>query len=214
MKKEISRFFQKYPVASIIISTIVFAILQVSFSFCSKINCPAFSDTNFDEWFPYKKGQQLIFKAGALNADTITIGEVNRSAAFTQGGSFGGSSACNSYVFINSAENISGQQYKMSVSGDIYQADKNFRLKLYDFILSDMATSDSGFVVNNFTTNNYIFEHLRNSPFNGKIYTKLEVISNDTTLVKTNGIYKIWLASKIGIVAYEEYPSRIRWIKQ
>jgi hypothetical protein len=45
-------------------------------------------------------------------------------------------------------------------------------------------------------------------------YTNVQVITRDTATDHTKNIYKILLAEKIGILAFEEYPSRELWIKQ
>ena len=212
-----SRYFQHHPVISSIAVTILFGFLQVTFSYCSKVNCPAFADAKFDEWFPYKTDQRIIFSNGLLEKDTITIATVFKSPASTSSGGYGSSPYCSASANINSKETLNGQQYKFSLYGDVYESGKNFQLSLYDFSLYNMQPSDSGLVVNSANNGNnsgFAFEYLLNTNFNNKIYSKLEIITADTNQVKSNRIYKIWLASKEGVIAYEEYPSKNRWIKQ
>ena len=217
MQKRITRYFQKHPVVSSFFVVILFGSLQISFSYCSKVNCPAFTDSNFDDWFPYKTDQKIIFRNSLQEKDTITIGAVFRSPASSRSGSFSGGTACAAIVSIHSVESYNGQQNKFNITGDVYDYAKNFQLFLQNFYLYNMTTSDSGLVVNsadNPSNKDFTFEYLRNTNFSNKVYSKLEIITSDTNLVKSNRIYKIWLASKEGIIAYEEYPSRTRWIKQ
>lgn len=217
MKKRVTRYFQHHPVISSIAAAFIFGFLQLSFSYCSKVNCPAFADTKFDEWFPYKTDQRIIFSNGLLEKDTITIATVFKSPASTSSGGYGSSSYCSASVNINSKETLNGQQYKFSLYGDVFESGKNFQLSIYDFRIYNLQPSDSGLVVNSANNGNnsgFAFEYLLNTNFNNKVYSKLEIITADTNQVKSNRIYKIWLASKEGVIAYEEYPSKNRWIKQ
>jgi hypothetical protein len=49
---------------------------------------------------------------------------------------------------------------------------------------------------------------------NGTTYANVQVITRDTAIDQTKNIYKILLAEKIGILCFEEYPSRELWVKQ
>ena len=211
MKKTIHTFFNKHPKLSVIAIALIFGVAQVAFSFCSDTICPAFNDKNFDQWFPYKKGQQFIFSNG-IQKDTITIAEVTRSEESRRSGGFG-SPACSPYVIVNSVETGPVNYYKLALWGN----DNYYRINVYDFSIDYLNSSDSGLIAAASPAgyNAHLrFEYPRNSSFNGVLYQKLEIISRDTTSIKSAGIYKIWLAPNKGVIAYEEYPGLVQWIKQ
>jgi len=211
MKKTLSTFFNKYPKLSVIAFALIFGFIQVAFSFCSEIICPAFNDENFDQWFPYKTGQVHIFSNG-IQKDTITIADVTRSEETRRRGGYG-SQSCGAYVSVNSSETGTTNYYKFSIGGN----NEYYRIGLHDFSIAYLNSSDSGLITSPSPPGynaQFKFEYPRNSYFNSMFYEKLEIISRDTMSIKSAGVYKIWLAANKGIIAYEEYPGLTRWIKQ
>jgi hypothetical protein len=214
MKISLTRFFRKYPLISTMAVAVLFIFAQAVFSYCTKI-CPAFNDRYFDEWFPYKKGQQLVFSYGS-SADTITIADVSKSSEKKVSVGYG-SRPCLMEVSIRSAEKSNNLNPDFVLQGYI-DNEKNYSLHLKSLKLDGFISGDSGLVLPpgryNPDGNKYLFEHQRNQIFNGMLYRKIEIITIDTGIAKTEGIYKLWIAARYGIIGYEEYPSLKRWAKQ
>src|SRR4051812_34252786 len=40
---------------------------------CKKVTCPAYTNANFDQWFPYTASQQVIYMDSSLKQDNDTI---------------------------------------------------------------------------------------------------------------------------------------------
>jgi hypothetical protein len=93
---------------------------------------------------------------------------------------------------------------------------RGLRINLDTTILWAAAVRDTG-IVGLQQDDRAKFNNSRFYPtfaLNGMTYTNVQVITRDTATDHTKNIYKILLAEKIGILAFEEYPSRELWIKQ
>ncbi len=215
MKAPLNRLFRKHPVMVTMAIAALFIAAQAIFSYCTKI-CPAFNDRYFDEWFPYKKGQLLVFSNSPSVTDTITIAEVSKSSEKKVSTGYG-NRPCRMEVAVSSAETEPGLQKKFYLNG-LIDNEKNYSLHLKSLKLDGFMSGDSGLVLSpgryNPDGNKYLFEHQRNQIFNGVLYRKIEIITIDTGIAKTEGIYKLWIAARYGIIGYEEYPSLKRWAKQ
>src|SRR5690348_11638847 len=51
---------------------------------CKKVTCPAYTNANFDQWFPYTINQQIIYMDSAQqrNNDTVVITDLTATQAY------------------------------------------------------------------------------------------------------------------------------------
>lgn len=56
-------------------------------------------------------------------------------------------------------------------------------------------------------------QYFDNITLNGTSYSNVQMITRDTITDKGADIYKVFIAKKIGLLAYEEFPSLALWIK-
>src|SRR5947208_17180817 len=85
MQQAIRSFFKKHLALNIFGLAVLFILIDGLYSFCSKpkmVNCPAFDDTNFDNWFPYQPSQKLYFTSSQNKHDTVTIGGITKSPSY------------------------------------------------------------------------------------------------------------------------------------
>ena len=212
MKEKISAFFTSHPKLSIACTCIVFIGIQSFFSFCTKVKCPGFASQHFDAWFPYKQGQILIFESPQIKNDTITIGRITKDPPYTatRGWGFSGCSATgtiysNEMTAFSSLLYVSASTHEKGVVGNITVIVKGFQA-------GGRALGDSGIVV--------AFPQMIQSTYfssyslGSKTFSKVQQLTRDTAVIKTIGVYRVWLAKDIGLIGYEEYPSKNLYIKQ
>lgn len=209
MRKRLSAFFARHPAATYAGLIALFVGIELLFSFCSKKSCPAFSDDNFDTWFPYTKGQRLFFRSSMNHSDTITIWEIVRSEGYETGG-FESRASCDMNASID-AQLSNNFLSKLSV--DFWKADTNTRLSLsvYDFRLPYAHLQTQSMTI---TAPGYSSQYSPSAVLGGVTFAGVVEIQRDTTNSKQQGIYKIWLSRQNGLVAYEHYPTREQWVKQ
>jgi len=199
----------------------VLLILVNFFSSCEEcsdkpVTCSAYQEKGFSAWFPYSANNRLIFSSTSGN-DTFTIKSVYTSNSYEDRVS-ARSPFCNAEKTINSVETINFGADKLNILNaqynDAYAATQSTeRLNIYikNGGFTGSSVSDTGIVKNNATQNSQFFSSLS---IGGTSYTKVQLIVADTFTTKTSRPYKLWISRNIGIVAYEDYPSKTLWIKQ
>ena len=215
MHRKLNLFFEKKPFLSFILLACLLACLEGALSFCSKINCPAFSDANFDSWFPYQQGKTIYFRSNNNDIDSLYNLSVFKTAASTTSGGFGGGKcdaplATIQSVYVDSATlffTLSYNTFGGSGSNDI------LNLNVNQFPIRGINITDSGIVINP-TFNPVQSSFYSSLPIEGNNYNNVQVIQADTAGLAANSVYKIWLAKNIGLLAYQEYPSLTIWLKQ
>lgn len=207
------------------VPSFVLILVYAGCTLCStkKINCPAFEDPFFDQWFPYTQNALLRFK-GPNAADTLNffIQSIYESPGYesTQGGFNGGGGFClaskdmfgraasnmNEYISIRYDKDesySSGGQNSSRLSVDlignnwIARSLNNNSISAYEN--NEYNVVDSGYSVN--------FS-------NGVNYPVLATITNDTIVNKTSRFYRLFIAKGFGIIGFDEYPSNKRWVVQ
>jgi hypothetical protein len=177
---------------------------------CKKVPCAAFNDTSFDQWFPYKSDDQMIFQNNSVS-DTFSL-YVDRSAAYeTNQGCFGANGGCLAYCHMYSNELYSSYIRKMQFS--IYNSSpKNMSFDLYQFNCQASDITDTGLIVIDSFSRSHYYPSMN---VGGRTFSNVQLITRDTAASnKISGPYKIFLAKKVGIIAYEIYPDMTLWIKQ
>ncbi len=198
------------------------SLLLSSCTLCSrkKITCTAFEDSLFKQWFPYEKGQSLVFK-NLSTADTAgyTIATVNFSEAYeiSRGGIEGTYPTCESSAYItstnenNSPFGIIGTGYTISEDGN-----KTLELWFNNGGFKTGAIGESSFAALADESNHadavapvqhFLFD-------NGITYPQVVIITNDTVYNKSDRPYKLYVAKHAGIIGCEMYPSLQKWIIQ
>lgn len=200
---------------------ITYAIYNAGCTMCSskKVTCPAFNEPEFSKWFPYKLNDTLHF-INQTTSDTVTyaIGYYQLSETYeTQQGGYSGNVAnCGSHA------NIYGYA-KTSAIGQFvinYITDGNNSLKqLYVAVLNGLWNTGE-IVYNTFKpspVNNSPVSISQDSAYkfiNGVTYSNFITIANDTTGTKEDKPYKLYIAKNTGIVGFEMYPSKQKWVLQ
>jgi len=188
---------------------------------CKKVSCPAFSDVNFETWFPYQPSQQLVFK-NQSSFDTISLSGINKSEAYEANqGCYNGDNGCYQDLSFGSNEitgNNGNFMRKFSVSylsttafsSSAYQKTINLQLREFKFTANEI--SDMGFII---APGLYSASFSPSIILNGTSYINVQTIVKDTTAnVSLQQPYKVYLSRGVGLIAYETYPTRALWIKQ
>jgi hypothetical protein len=185
--------------------------------------CAAFSDTFFDMWFPYSLGKEVVFLSSTGSEKKLSIRQqyksVERSASAYEYDCdipspelslLPPSGQCPNALIESTppTDNTVGLRIAYSPSRE---------LMLYVDTTTLYATSlqDTG-IVNLEQIGSSRFNSSRFYPSyvsNGTTYNNVQVITRDTAVDHTKGIYKLVLAQKVGILEYEEYPSLL-WRKK
>lgn len=216
MRKSLTSFFARRTAWSYAGIIVLFIGVEALFSFCSKKkSCPAFQDPDFDYWFPYRQGEVVYFQSTGNDKDTLRIETVHRSEAYeTGGGWYGGS--CNSGASIYSQHTV-GQPPALQVQWSLFEGNPVSRTEvvLREFRLYGATLERQGITIENAPYNGiYTGTYLPTTTLDGRTFSRVLEIQRDTTASKEMGIYKIWLASGQGVVAYQHYPTNERWVKQ
>ncbi len=185
---------------------------------CKKVPCPGYKNQMFDQWFPYKTSDQLIFKDSLGSIDTIMINNVQFTDAYeAKKGCIGADNGCSIRKDIFSKE-VVNNNYSLKFSVEYGSnsdwggtvVDSGYSMQLYDFKLNAYSLKDTGFLVWPGQSSKFYTTIL----FNGQTYKNVQAIwNNDTTSLKT-GVYKIYIQKNSGLLAYEYYPSKIWWLRQ
>lgn len=213
MKHKLNAFFKSHPRFSFIGIALLFLFIEGLYSFCSKPksypthNCPAFTDANFDAWFPYGPGTKLFFASTLNKKDTINIIFVGKSIDEP----FAPAGACTSYIHINSEPDTTPTHNKLRLGLEKKEGSpSDLLIAFYDFQLTNARLLDNTIS----PTDTYKSKDLSTVSINGKTFANLTELMRDTTTGKTAGVYKIWVAKGSGIIGYERYPTLEQFAKQ
>ena len=193
----------------------LFILLQVVS--CSKsggtvfYDCPAFADPVYDQWFPYLQGQIIRFKnAGGLE-NSITIDRMDKTPDYKY---YDGGGSCAPKVTVRSSQgNSSSIPFQLEYGkGAIYNS---MYIELKTIVVNANGIKDTGLVITPSAFNRFNrTEFFSTYTLNGINYTNVQVITRDTFADKAVDIYKIIIAKKMGILAFEEFPSLGLWTKE
>jgi hypothetical protein len=187
-----------------------------------KVACNGFDDPFFSQWFPYSQYSRLLFK-NPVTQDTFsyTISNVYTSGAYeaTSGGFNNYTRSCNASKELRSDNNGTADGYV-----DIYYSINEFfdngpvqKSMSISFKNSSWNTGEIG--ASGFTSipdsSASIITSNTNVPFeNGFTYPLLLTLTNDTVVNKTSLVYRLFVAKNVGIVGFETYPSKQKWVIQ
>ncbi len=208
MLSRINLFFEKKPITSFVLLAVLLVSLQGISSFCSKKNCPAFSDKNFDAWFPYQNGQVVYYKTTDGDVDSLYIYSVTKSPVSSSGG-YGRACVVSASIQAENSDSLGANiflNYSLGSGGSNY-----LLFNANQLFFTGTNITDSGIVLN---SNNSVQSTFSSSLIlNSNIYPNVQVIMEDTTGVQP-GVFKIWLAKNTGLLAYQQYPSLKIFVKQ
>jgi hypothetical protein len=201
---------------AIFLSFIIFLFDHCSICSCKQVPCPAFSDNNFSQWFPYSNGDTVIFQSSS-EFDTIRFSGIEKSSSYDASrGCYNGSSGCTANCHIVSNEIFGSYNRKFQVSISIitpFGSTNPTRLvsfNLYGFSSQANNIADTGLVASSFPSKYFTTLNIGN-----KIYDNVQVIQQDTAgTTNYAGPYKIYLEKNQGMIAYENYPDLKLWIKR
>jgi len=164
----------------------------------------------FDLWFPYDSGQMDIFESPTGLKDTFAIGQVETSNAYdAKQGCYSSDNGCSAWKDISSFGKMDAR-YVSSADWNGKSLENHCSFQLYDFRAEGADISDTG-IVFLIPPANYQSHYFAELTLNGKSYNNFQVIKRDSSGLK-EGIYKVYIARGIGLVAYEYYPSEIVFI--
>ena len=199
---------------SIALLCLLFIFLQASFSFCSKKKCPAFSDKEFNAWFPYTQNETVYYKTINNDEDSINNFSVYKSSAAASSSGFNAPQCEISASVQGFPADSLGPYFKINyiISGTA-NVNNSLQLNLNQFLVFGISINDSGIVIDR-TMSQLQTSYFPGIVLDGKNFLNVQSIQMDTASLAAAGIYKIWIAKNNGLIGYEEYPSLIRWIKQ
>jgi hypothetical protein len=173
---------------------------------CTKTDCPAFADAGFDAWFPYQQDQTIYFTSDKNDKDTLLFNSVYRSGEHR---TYGGGGKCNAWAYYSSSYiHVSPKVY---LSINTFPGGNALSIKLNTFNLDQAGVAESGITA---THTGYSATALSNVAIKGKTFNTVSLLQRDTISNKDAGVYKVWVSKGVGIVAYEQYPSREQWVKE
>lgn len=209
---------------------ILFAFFSM-FSFyscttCSvkKVPCGAFDEPAFFKWFPYEESDTLVFKnTGKPENISYVINRKAISEAYeaTTGGFNNYTRACNSSAEISTFNNGNINEFLSvyySVSKEFDNGPVTKFLSVYfkgqywpagEINDNSIATSPGQLTdsIKLTTSSNIAFD-------NGVTYPYVVTVLKDTMTNKTERVYKLFIAKNSGIIGFEMFPSKEKWIIQ
>ncbi|HEY1165027.1 MAG TPA: hypothetical protein VGE90_07655 [Chitinophaga sp.] len=206
-------FMRNPSTASLRLLIPAFAVMQLFSSCDRKKICPAFSYGNYDAWFPYTEGQQLLFMNARQEKDSIIIFQNSRSTATEkEWGWWGSEPRCSMESEIKGGE---GYGY-LNIACDIREDYKDIRAGVGGFTVSGGSIGDTGLVRDTFAMRNSGYKSTYHSSLilNGKTFPSVQLFERDTVNIQTEGVWRMYLCKGNGIIAYETYPAHELWVKQ
>lgn len=180
------------------------------------VTCAAYEEKGFSTWFPYSVNTKIIFSSG-LGNDTFTIKSVYTSNSYKDRVS-ARNSYCEAEKSINSVETLNFGSAKLNIANfqhnDAYAAQassENLQILIKSSTFLGIGISDTGLIRYNSTQTSQFYSSL---VIGGNSYANIQMLVTDTVGLRSTRPYKIWISKNIGIVAYEEYPTKTLWIKQ
>jgi hypothetical protein len=185
---------------------------------CKKVTCPAFNDPMFDKWFAFPY-YQAIFSTNTNKTDTFVIAASSKSGSYQANqGCYNASSGCSASTTINLIPVTNNGFSKGSVSYNSQtpftssNTEKTIVFKLYNFMVTAKDIDAQGLVIN--PGSPLVTQHIDNIVLNGKNFSNVQMLRQDTSDKKYLGPYKVYIAQNMGLVAYETYPAIELWVKQ
>jgi len=185
---------------------------------CKKVPCPAFENTDFQNWFPYSSGQQLVFKYQSAS-DTIHLSEFEKNDAYEASqGCYHGDLGCMQNLNILSHEMTPNYIRKLHIGYGSQTpfgstaTKKSITLFVKGFNCSATDINNQGLVLE---PGVYSGAYSASLVINGVSYNSVQTIVRDTLRDNfTLQPYKVYLGKGTGLIAYEMFPSHELWIKQ
>ena len=204
----------KFLLLSIVILTAFCACEDCS---TKQVTCPAFSDTSFANWFPYVDKQKLIFSSGGVK-DTFTLTNSDFSKIY-QTTISGNNPGCNAYARLSFSptDSLGNSSFDIYANRQQDQYSNNKILSSQIFLKNRRFygnLTDSGMQPRVYEQNLYSSHFYSSYTIGTTTYQNLQEYYIDTTktVLKSNEIYKIWIAKGTGLAAYEEYHGKL-WVK-
>jgi hypothetical protein len=186
--------------------------------FCGKhggvefYDCPAFQDSFYEQWFPYVKSQAIRFRTSNGVENTILVDRVDKTPDYKWYTPGGGS--CNPKVTVRSSD-LNSTSIPFLLEYSTADQANGLYIGLKGIVIYARNLKDTGINKLTGTIQRFDrFQFLSSFNINGKTYQNVQIISRDTVLDKADDIYKVIIAKQVGILAFEEYPSRVLWVKE
>lgn len=211
---------------SFILIASFFAFCFYSCTLCSvkKVPCGAFNEPAFFKWFPYKKDDVLIFKnAGKPETFSYSIYRTDTSAAYeaTRGGYNNTTRGCSSSAEITTFNDGNLNEYLSMYYSVLKEFDNGLVTKYLSVYFKGQYWPAGEITENNIaapeglSTDSMQLSTAANLVFDdGKTYPYVVTMLKDTVVNKTERVYKLFIAKNSGIIGFEMYPSKQRWIIQ
>lgn len=188
-----------------------------------KVTCPAFDDPHFSAWFPYDDGTTLVFK-NIITADTFsyTISQKSLSESYeitTGGFRTSPDQQCIATAYLVSTGQSNTGSDALRIHYDVSKDAGIYRLELIFNNVSWRAGEIKDNTIEPATLNDYgettAVTKIPDIFFdNGVRYADMIILTNDTSINKTERAYKLFIAKNTGIVGCEMFPSKQKWVIQ
>ena len=185
---------------------------------CKKVPCPAFGDIDFQNWFAYTPGQQIIFKYQSAY-DTMHLSAFQGNDAYEASqGCYHSNYGCVQHLTISSYEITPNYRQKLSIDYNSQtpfgstESKKSISLFVNGFNCPATGINNQGLVLE---PGHYSSVYSPSLLINGVSYNSVQVIIRDTlTDTFAQQPYKVYLGKGTGLIAFEMFPSHELWIKQ
>ena len=183
---------------------------------CQKVTCGRYSDPKMDEWINGFYSVAAVFQNSTSAKDTFFMPSPQKSDVYeAQKGCVGADPGCMSTLMLYSDNLTSTGRRKFLINyrfltGWDNSTSKQIALSVHDLEIVADNISDTGFVFLNPKINTAFSSSITIA---GRTFLNVQRLQADTS-VKGPNIYKIYFAKNLGLVAYEEYPSKKVWVRQ
>lgn len=216
MPSLLQKIITRHPVAVMTTSVVLFMGVQAVFSFCGKKTCFAFNNADYDNWFPYKEKQTIVFASGSVT-DTLNITTVERSKQEERSLGYG-YNGCYPQALANGsfmkADSLGWASFysacRLQENGTMPTGNFNFK----GLSLAWQNIQDTGITISVYSGGIAYTSFQASTTLGGVLYTNVQIITPDESGKKSSGIANLYLAKTRGVVGFEEYPSGQLWIKQ
>ncbi len=182
------------------------------------VTCDVEDITVVKNWFMFDSGKVLIYKNQLNNIDTFVMNKemVFRDNITRFGGAIGSTGICNTNYSIQNLQSLNsfGLNYTITKTKPNNLVTKktsiHFNQNFFPFGEIGLDTL--------YKTSNFLKEPLQyvtnQTMANGITYPLVYTVENDTSIITTNIVYKLYLAKNAGVIAYETFPNHDLWVIQ
>jgi hypothetical protein len=203
------------------LASLCLSVIAISLTACDcsrkSWECPGFDSPELSGWFNYGNTNFLVFQNNTGQRDTIHLNHLETTAPYSASGT---TRNCSAIRELESSERMPNGDIKMSVRLSKWENSGGFSnsalFTLHNYMpvgFTNVTSTSLGMVRFNYSTTMNV-QYLPVINLGGRSFNDAAIVSRDTVIDKTAGIYKLYISKNQGVVGYEELPARSLYILQ